>query len=116
MIISTLPLYLRILKNGNQIPFYDYVNDFRKEINRINDKSKPLTGRYKIPSSKLLNQQTGEKVDLDEILFTGQITENDDNRNLNYTIVDKVWLLMKSIFDERTFSFSENGLIIEHKK
>jgi len=104
-----------ILKNGNQVAFYDYVNDFRKQINRLNDKTKPLIGKYKIPESKLLNRQTGEKVDLDEILFTGQITESDDDRNLKYTIVDKVWLLMKSIFEERTFSFSENGIIIEHK-
>ena len=107
--------FIIILKNGNQVAFYDYVNDFRKEINRINDKSKPLTGSYKIPSSKLLNRQTGEQIDLDEILFTGQLTESDHDHNLNYTIVDKVWLLMKSIFDERTFSFSESGIIIEHK-
>ena len=104
-----------ILKNGNQVAFYDYVNDFRKQINRLNDKTKPLTGKYKVPESKLLNRQTGEKVDLDDILFTGQLTESDDDRNLKYTIVDKVWLLMKSIFEERTFSFSENGIIIEHK-
>jgi hypothetical protein len=105
-----------MLKNGNQIPLYTYVNDFRKEINRLNNRANPLAGKYKIPDSKLLNRQTGEKLDLDEITFTGQITESNDDRNLKYTIVDKVWLLMKSIFDERTFSFSENGLIIEHKK
>lgn len=108
--------YIVMLENGNQVPFYDYVNNFRKEIKLLNNKTKPLTAKYKIPRSKLLNRQTGEKIDLDEILFTGQITESDDNRNLKYTIVDKVWLLMKSIFDERTFSFSESGLIIEHKK
>lgn len=107
--------FIIILKNGNQIAFYDYVNDFRKEINRINDKTKPLAGKYKIPGSKLLNQQSGEKADLDEIVFTGQLTESDQDRNLKYTIVEKVWLLMKSIFEERTFSFSENGIIMEHK-
>ena len=105
-----------MLENGNLIPFYDYVKEFRKEVNRINDKTKPYIKKYKIPGSSLFNQQTGEKLDLDEILFTGLITESDDNRNLKYTIVDKVWLLMKSIFEERTFTFSENGLIIEHKK
>lgn len=105
-----------ILKNGNQVAFYDYVNDFRKEINRLNDKANPLTRKYKIADSKLLNRQTEGKVDLDEITFTGQITESNDDQNLKYTIVDKVWLLMKSIFEERTFSFSENGLILEHKK
>src|SRR5690606_22501254 len=99
--------FVIILKNSNQVPFYDYVNDFRKEINRMNDKTKPLTKKYKISDSKLLNQQTGLIMDLDDLLFTGQITESDSDRNLKYTNVDKVWLLMKSIFDERTFSFSE---------
>jgi restriction endonuclease len=108
--------FIVLLENGNQVAFYTYVNDFRKEINRINDKAKELTRKYKIPGSKLFNRQTEEKINLDEITFTGQLTESDDNRNLQFNIIDKVWLLMKSIFDERTFSFSENGLIIEHKK
>lgn len=108
--------FIVMLENGSQVPFYDYVNDFRKEINRLNNKAKPLTGKYKIPGSKLFNQQTGVKVDLDDIIFTGQISESDDDRNLKFDIVDKVWLLMKSIFEERTFTFSESGLIIEHKK
>lgn len=105
-----------ILNNGDQLPFYDCVNDFRKQINRRNSKTDPLSGKYKIPGSKLLNRQTGERIDLDEILLTGKLTEIDDDRNLKFNIVDKVWLLMKSIFEERTFSFSENGLIIEYKK
>jgi len=104
-----------ILNNGNLLPFYDCVNDFRKQINRRNSKTDSLSGKYKIPGSKLLNRKTGERIDLDEILFTGKLTEIDDDRNLKFNIVDKVWLLMKSIFEERTFSFSENGLIVEHK-
>jgi len=108
--------FIVFLENGNQVAFYTYVNDFRKEINRINNKGKALTRKYKIPGSKLFNRQTEEKMNLDEIIFTGQITERDDNRNLQFNIVDKVWLLMKSMFDERTFTFSENGLLIEHKK
>lgn len=104
-----------MLDNGNQIPFYTYVNDFRMEVNRLNAKAKPLTRMYKIPGSKLFNRQSKETLSLDEIIFAGQITESDDIRNLQFNIVDKVWLIMKSIFDERRFSFSENGMILEHK-
>ena len=107
--------FIVLLENGNQVAFYTYVNDFRNEINRINNKANALKGKYKIPGSKLFNRNTEEKINLDEIIFTGQISESDDNCNLQFNIVDKVWLLMKSIFDERAFSFSENGLIIEHK-
>lgn len=46
----------------------------------------------------------------------GELIEIDDSRKIQFTLVDKVWLIMKSIFDERTFTFSENGLITEHKK
>lgn len=107
--------YIIILANGKQVSLYYYVNDFRKEVNRVNSKEKPLTGKYKILGSKLFNRQTEETINLDIIIFTGQITENDSNRNLQFNIVDKVWLIMKSIFEKKTFSFSENGIIIEHK-
>lgn len=108
--------YLVIYPNGAHRPFYDFVNDFRSEINSVNKKNGILTGKYKVPDCKLFNRQTKEEVNLEEIMFKGQITEIDDNRNLQFNIVDKVWLLMKSIFEEKTFSFSESGLIAEHKK
>jgi hypothetical protein len=108
--------YLVIYPNGSHRSFYDFVNDFRSEIKRVDKKNGILTGKYKVPACKLVNRQTKDEFNVDEIIFTGQLIDIDDNRNLKYTIVDKVWLLMKSIFDERTFSFSENGLIIEHKK
>jgi hypothetical protein len=108
--------YLVIYPNGSHRSFYDFVNDFRFEIKRVNKKNGIFTGKYKVPACKLVNRQTKDEFNLDEIIFTGQLIDIDDNRNLKYTIVDKVWLLMKSIFEERMFSFSENGIIIEHKK
>jgi hypothetical protein len=48
--------------------------------------------------------------------ITGKLTKRDESKNLEFRLVDKVWLIMKSFFEEKTFSFSENGLIIEHKK
>jgi hypothetical protein len=108
--------YTVILQNETQRPFYDYVNDFRNEINSQNKKSEIITKSYKIPGSKLNNRRTDETLHLNEIIFSGNISETDLSRKVQINLVDKVWLIMKSIFDERTFTFSENGLIIEHKK
>lgn len=108
--------FIVILKNGKQVPFYTYINDFRNVLNRKNDKSEQLTGKYNIPDSKLFKRQTKEQIYLNEIIFTGQIMESDVQRNLQFNILDKVWLIMKSIFEGRTFTFSDNGLIIENKK
>jgi len=64
----------------------------------------------------LLNRRTKESFKIDEIIFTGRLTEKDLSKSLKLTLVDQVWLIMKSIFDERTFSFSENGVINENIK
>lgn len=107
--------YLVIHEDGSHRPFYDYVNDFRMEISRLNKKNGIWTGKYKVPNSKLVNRESKQTLKLDEIIFTGQIVESDHDRKLQFNIVDKVWLIMKSIFEEKTFSFSAGGLIVEHK-
>ncbi|HJS01285.1 MAG TPA: hypothetical protein VJ780_10150 [Flavobacterium sp.] len=75
-----------------------------------------ITKSYKLPESYLFRRGISESIRFDEVTITGKLTQNDYSKDLEFTLVDKVWLLMKSIFEERTFSFSENGLIIEHKK
>jgi hypothetical protein len=51
---------------------------------------------------------------IDGITYTGQLRIIDSNENLKFKLVDEVWLIMKSIFNNRTFTISENGLIKEN--
>jgi len=95
---------------------YELVNDFRTEINAQNRKFEIITKHYEITNGVILNTQTNEVFDINGITFSGRLIEIDDNRNFAIDLVDKVWLIMRSIFNERTFTFSENGLIIENKK
>ncbi|MEC4004830.1 restriction endonuclease [Flavobacterium sp. SUN052] len=106
--------YFIILKNGTQVAFYDYVANFRMEVANQDIMGKEITKSYKIPESRLCKRQTDKTFELDEVTFTGQLTQRNESRNLTFTLVDKVWLIMKSIFDNRRFSFSENGIIVEH--
>lgn len=94
----------------------DYINDFRKEVNLQNKMSEKIIKHYKISGRTLFNRQTKESLKIDGITFTGQLIEKDESKNVKFTLVDQVWLIMKSIFDERTFNFSENGAIKENKK
>jgi len=64
----------------------------------------------------LFNTQTRESIEINGITLTGQLVKLDASNDVNISLVDQVWLIMKSIFNERTFSFSENGIIKEHKK
>jgi Restriction endonuclease len=105
-----------IREDKSHIPLINYINGFRKEVNLQNKMSEKIIKHYKISNGALLNVQTKESLKIDGITFTGQLIQIDDNRDVKFTLVDQVWLIMKSIFDERTFSFSENGAIKENKK
>lgn len=104
------------LMDGIRRPFYDYVTDFRIYVSNQQKMEIEITKSYKLPESKLFRQGINEGIKLDVVTIIGKLTQNDESKKLEFTLVDKVWLIMKSIFEERTFSFSENGLIVEHKK
>lgn len=105
-----------INEEGSSLPFINYLNDFRIEVSQKNKMYEIITKKHDTFNSTLLNMRTNESFKIDEIIFTGRLTEKDLNKNLKFTLVDEVWLIMKSIFDERTFSFSENGVIKENIK
>jgi len=103
-------------EDESHTPLVTYINNFRKEVNLQNKMSEKVTKHYKISNGTLFNRETKESLKINGITFTGQLSEIDASRNVKFTLVDQVWLIMKSIFDERTFSFSENGAIKETKK
>ena len=108
--------FIITLENGNRVPLITYVNDFREEVRLKNKEAEKITKHYKIEKAVLSNRQTNVSVKLNGITFTGQLTKIDAGKKIEFTLVDQVWLIMKSTFDERTFTFTDNGLIMEHKK
>lgn len=105
-----------INEEGSYLPFINYLNDFRTEVSLQNRMYEINTKKHDTSNCTLLNRRTKESFKIDEIIFTGRLTEKDLSKSLKLTLVDQVWLIMKSIFDERTFSFSENGVINENIK
>ena len=75
-----------------------------------------MTKSYKLPESHLFRRGIPESIPFDEVTIKGKLTQDNYNKDLEFILIEKVWLLMKSIFEERTFSLSKNGIIIEHKK
>ena len=107
----------RIIKQeGSTLPLINLVNDFRIEVSEQNRMYEIITKKYDTFNSTLLNRKTKESFSIDEVFFVGRLTKKYLSKSLMFTLVDEVWLIMKSIFDERTFSFSENGVIKENNK
>ncbi|WP_426484624.1 restriction endonuclease [Flavobacterium sp. 2] len=107
--------YLIILNNGKQVLLASFAEDFRREVGK-GRKNKLYTKCREIPGSTLVHRVTCASVNLDEITFTGKLTEVDASRKIEVKLTDKVWLIMKSIFEERVFTFSHTGIITEYKK
>ncbi|MDF0707670.1 restriction endonuclease [Flagellimonas okinawensis] len=107
--------YIITLKNQTKIPLLKYVNEFRNEVNLQNKKGKIINKHYEIPNANLFNKKSLTTIEINEIIFTGQLIEIDASQSLSFKLVDQVWLIMKSIFEERVFTFSESGLIVERK-
>ncbi|WP_299608726.1 restriction endonuclease [uncultured Aquimarina sp.] len=107
--------FLIIGQNEKKVPLIDYINKFRKEVSRQNKMNEKITKRFANAQGVLFNRQTKETTKIDGITITAQLTKIDASKKQQFTLVDKVLLIMKSIFDERTFTLSENGFIVEHK-
>ena len=108
--------YSIILENKTELPLLGYVNQFRNEIIHRNKKNLKITKQFEIPNSILFNKHSRISVRIDQITLTGQLTEIDTNKKLNFKFVDQVWLVMKSIFEDKIFTFSKGGLIVKCKK
>ena len=101
------------LSNGNQVPFANYIKEFQNELHNQGKVSETITKRYEISGALLINKQTNSFVNINVITFTGIVKKIDSRSNLKFALVDHVWLIMKSLLEKRTFTFSENGIIIE---
>jgi hypothetical protein len=106
--------YALKLENQSTIPLIKYVNEFRNHVN-LQKKTEKIIKHYEIPNAILFNKHTTTSIEINGITFTGQLIEIDASKTLRFELIDQVWLIMKSIFEERVFTFSESGLIVERK-
>jgi hypothetical protein len=105
-----------ILSNGNHIPFTEFTKAFQDELHHQGKLFQLISKKYETNGASFLNKKTNASVKIKGIIFTGVLKKIDKNSDLKFSIVDQVWLIMKSIFDERTFTITENGLIVEEKQ
>ena len=101
------------LMNGDKIPFINYMTTFKKELHNVGF-WQGFTKGYRLEGAYLINEKSNSKIKIKGIIFTGILTKL--NSNLKYHPVDQIWLIMKSLFDDKTFTISEKGIIREDKK
>lgn len=104
------------LSNGTQIPFNEYTKAFQDELHHQSKLFQPITKRYEIDGGSLLNKMTNASTKIKAVTFTGVLKKIDENSEIEFSLTDRVWFIMKSIFEEKIFKITENGLIAEDKR
>lgn len=104
------------LSNGDQIPFTEYTIAFQDELHRQNKFFQPISKRYEINGGSLINKRTNALIKIKAVTFTGVLKKIVNNSEIEFSLIDQVWFIMKSIFEGKTFKITEYGIIAEEKK
>lgn len=99
--------------NGEEIPLDKYITEFETEL-RSQLVNKIIEKKIRIPGSKLINNQTNKTVPIEGFIMKGSLTERESG--LRFHAINEIWLIMKSIFEGKSFTITKNGDIIEDVK
>ncbi|GGK27672.1 hypothetical protein GCM10007962_22410 [Yeosuana aromativorans] len=96
-----------------KIPYSDFLKNFKKDLHKEQPNLK-IEKYYPFIGADLINSKTKTKIAINGILCTGVLKTS--NSGIKFYPVDGVWLIMKSLFEEKTFTISKQGLINEKRK
>lgn len=96
--------------DGSEVPIGDLLTAFKKELH-TEPVGEVIEKKIFMPMSKLINTHTTKTVFIDGLILKGVLIERDAGLILHP--IDEVWLIMKSIFEDKSYTISRKGLIKE---
>ena len=101
-------------KSGERRKVREYIEEFSSELSKKAE-NEEFTTTYKLDKeSKFIYQPTNEAVPILGFKLSGILRVM--KKNVEIKGEDHVWLYMKSIFEDRTYTISKDGEINERKK
>ena len=101
-----------INEDRKQIPLQKLFDDFKAKLQELNA-VEPTAVDYELDGYSLSNIKTGESTLIQGISIVGLITEKEID--LGWKPLDKIWLIMKTVFEDKIITVSEKGAITESK-
>ena len=99
---------------GEKRSMEDYVSEFKKEILDYNVAvDKVIEKKISLPMTRLINRKAKTEMYIDGFVLKGKKIEMP---SLKFYPADEIWLFMKSIFEEKSFTISRLGVIKENSK
>jgi hypothetical protein len=100
------------LNGGEEVPFENYLTSFKNELHKV-EPDKVVQKYYELKDSELINEVTKKTTQIKGLTLRGQLKVK--NSDLKWHIVDEVWLIMKTLFEDKSFTISKTGVIKEGK-
>jgi hypothetical protein len=101
--------YVYIFNNGTTKTIKDFIDEFQKKLLKDNPKEE-ITDEIKFDKSILLQDKSGNNISkIVGIKISGKIDITTTENIINGK--DSVWLMMKSIFEAKTYVISKEGEI-----
>lgn len=94
---------------GEKVPFRHYMTSFNEELHR----QPPLQTTFEEYQSIIgkIHREYKKDINIAKISFSGFLIEVDGNTNRSFGLIDQVWMIMKEIFEKKSYLVSESGMI-----
>ncbi|MCF6404811.1 restriction endonuclease [Chitinophaga filiformis] len=100
------------IAEGREIPFKKYMMKFQDELSK-----QPLldmfSKEYPAISGKI-RRKYGADININKISFIGYFTKRDTSLNRSFVVSDKVWMVMREIFEKNSFMLSKGGFLFKN--
>lgn len=105
-------LYQWILrsKDGIEIPLEFYATSFQNKLHK-EEPDKIFNEYFEFKDGKLINTMTEKTTQISGFTITGKLTVTNLDSQRQFNIVDEVWMIMKYLFENSSFTISKTGLI-----
>ncbi len=105
-------LYQWILRSkaGIEIPLEFYLTYFQDKLHE-EEPDKIVKEYFEFKDSNLTNTLTKKITQINGFTLTGKLTITNLDSQRQFNIVDEVWMIMKSLFENRSFTISKSGMI-----
>lgn len=95
---------------GIEIPLESYVTSFQDKLHR-EEPDNIVKENFEFKDGNLINTKTKTITRISGFTLTGKLTVTNLDSQCQFNIVDEVWMLMKSLFENRSFTISKSGMI-----
>ena len=102
------------LKEGNEVALTKFLLSFEEKLHN-EEPGKRIKKYYEFENANLINKMSKEITQIRGLALIGELELKNMDNTLHFNIVDEIWLIMKSLFENNSYAISKLGMIKKDK-